>query len=146
MSKPKAQQRVDEAATNLPTSSVGGTSAPVSTPGAPTSLAWIVGGSTNAPTIGVPEPAEGYATSTANLAHRYLAGKVPLQVGTVMQLLPLLWFCATIWFFVQDNGAGTLSGWSGLRWTLVKSGILFSVALFAGVVHALVRWMLGRRD
>jgi hypothetical protein len=134
--KPRVKFR-QQAATNLP-APVNAVTVGLAASERPTSFSWADEQTTNAPRIGEPEPSEGYAGSTPELAHRFLAGKVPLRIGTIWLVITIAWFVAIAWLFQQDNAAGKIDGWPGIRWFLAKSLVVTGFALVAGVVGAVV--------
>lgn len=133
MSKRKRQRRTAEAASSLPVAIANHTVAPGQQYDAPTSVDWNNKGSTNAPVIGEPEPAEGFAETPAGLAHRFLVGRVPLQYALVAVALPIACLATILWMLIQDNGSGLLKDWVGVKWWLVKSGIVVVVTTVAAV-------------
>ena len=72
------------------------------------------------------ESGESYATSGAALLDKYLLSRQPL--------LLIIGFIAIGWIFIQDNGAGKLTDWKGVIWTLQKSGILILLVIVVFVI------------
>jgi hypothetical protein len=61
------------------------------------------------------------AVSTpAGLLHSVLVGGVRLTRPVVGLALAIAWVLFAAWVFLQDNGAGKIQTWEGLRWFSVK--------------------------
>lgn len=109
------------------------------------SPSWI-SESTNAPLIGESERTEGYAATSAELAHRFVEGNVFIRPSSLAILLPILWFCAIGWVFVQDNNAGKLQDWQGIKWFCAKGGLVTVAALLAGAVIGIGTYISPRQS
>lgn len=84
--------------------------------------------STTAPKIGEQEDERGkYAESYAALLDKYALSKLPLS--------KILIFIILGWVIIQDNGAGKLSDWQGMLWTLKKLGVFLAVLCSLSVGH-----------
>lgn len=90
-----------------------------------TSAAWLSVDSTSAPLLGEEsEEPETYAKSNAALIDKYFLSKqaIPLPFLIILLLISFL--------FIQDNGAGNLTRWEGIFWTIQKSGVLIGMFIF----------------
>jgi len=141
--KPKIPPLQGQAASNLPVRWVDSTSEPAP-PDTPTTATWGSRQSTNAPQIGEPDTAEGYSASAPELAHRFLSGKLKLRLAPIGLLIPVGWLAVVAWMFQQDNAAGLLQTWSGMKWFLLKSLLLGVACLTAGAVLLCLRWLASR--
>ena len=93
--------------------------------------------------MGEEETEEPYASGYPELVEKLLHEKIPLRGRTVFLLLVLGWFVFISWLFVQDNQAGVLKDWAGLRWFAAKAvlytGMVAVVALILGIVMRLTK-------
>jgi hypothetical protein len=53
-------------------------------------------------------------------------------------LIAVGWFAAIAWLFQQDNAAGSLQDWAGIRWFFAKSLVLTGAGMVAAVVAAVI--------
>ncbi len=123
--KPKIQSQIEQASSEgaiHPNATLG----PDSSLNQPSTVYWIEGDSTNAPEIGKEsESKESYAQSQWALVDKHVFGKKILPFTLVVILIG--------WILIQDNGAGKLTNWSGMFWTVQKCGViigLFLIILF----------------
>ena len=81
--------------------------------------------STNAPEIGEESGEQiQYAESYSALIDKYLLSNY------AKYLIPFAFiFFVISYIFIQDNGAGKLTNWQGIWWTIQKSGILLFIFL-----------------
>lgn len=83
-----------------------------------TSRQWLSEDATSSPKIGEKtEESAPYAESHAALIDKYLLSRH--SIAFVLAL------CIIGYMFIQDNGAGKLTNWHELWWTIKKSGIVF---------------------
>lgn len=101
---------------------------------------------TTAPVIGAADKEDTYAGSVPELIHRFFGGKLRIGFRPVVVSLPIVWLAAVIWIFAQDNGAGRLGNWQGLRWLGVKAALIGGAALAALLATGLVNWLSARQD
>jgi len=89
--------------------------------------------STNAPTIGEDvEDSEAYASSSAALLDKYVLSRLGKEV------IPFILVVGIIGYIViQDNGAGRISNFEQLIWTVKKCGIVLLLLLCPLVIRAL---------
>lgn len=112
-----------------------------------TTGSWIVGDATNAPEIGEPEPAEGYASTTPELVDKILHGRRPLGLPIVISILVLAWFGFLSWLFLQDNSGGKLDSVAGLKVFGIKAGAYTALAIVVGIaIVGIGSWHNKRRE
>ena len=83
-----------------------------------------------------------YASSTPQLADKYLQGKARISSDTTALILVLLWLGLLSWIFQQDNGMGKLDSPEGIRSFIWKSALYTSYVILAGALLALTRRLL----
>ena len=87
-----------------------------------TSGQWLSEDPTSSPKIGEEtEELTPYAESHAALIDKYVLSRHSIPF--------VLALCIIGYMFIQDNGAGKLTNWNELFWTIQKSGILLSLFL-----------------
>lgn len=102
-----------------------------------TSSQWLSRDSTNAPKIGEPtKEQEPFAESHAALIDKYVLSRHSIYFILVMGIIGYV--------FVQDNGAGKLTSWQGIWWTIQKSGILLGLLFFILLCQYLYNKFSGR--
>lgn len=96
---------------------------------------------TNAPLVGE-EATEGpYASGYPELVEKLLGEKIPLRGRTVFLVLVLGWFGFISWLFIQDNQAGALKDWAGLKWFGAKAGLYTGVVTVVAVIVRIILWL-----
>jgi len=103
----------------------------------PTSAQWLPGDSTSAPKIAEEsDEEEQYAQSYPALIEKYILSR---------HFIPFLLAIVLIGYvFIQDNAAGNLRNWSGIWWTIQKSGILLALLLVVLLCQFLYKKIFGR--
>jgi hypothetical protein len=96
---------------------------------------WLSKDSTNAPEIGEKseehEEHGDYAGSHAALIDKYILSRHSIPF--------ILAFIVIGYVFIQDNGAGKLTTWTGILWTIEKSGILLGLLLFILICQSIYK-------
>lgn len=110
-----------------------GTSAPTlaSTSSPETAMSSLIlkGDSTSAPRLGERDNEEvEYASSYPALLDKYAFSKWPFSKIVVLVILG--------WIVIQDNGAGKLTNWQGVLWTLQKLGVFLGLFLLVSLGHS----------
>lgn len=84
---------------------------------------------TQAPPIGEKsEEQDKIAESIPALIDKYVLSKYPFFIPAILAFFLIASVISYI--FIQDNGAGKLSDYSGILWTIQKSGIILSLLIF----------------
>jgi len=115
----------DEEASSSPPLHPNATLTPDASLKSPTSDQLLSRDFTNAPEIGEEsEEQTQYAESYSALIDKYLLSNY------AKYLIPCTFiFFIISYIFIQDNGAGKLTNWQGIWWTIQKSGILLLIFL-----------------
>lgn len=79
---------------------------------------------TSVPSVEDTPPSEPVADSAAGVVEKLLAGRLSMTPSTLGTVGVLVWVVVIGWMFLQDNGAGRLSGWEGVQWFLVKASLV----------------------
>jgi hypothetical protein len=105
---------------------------------------WADSEPTRAPRIGEPEPTEGYAATTPELAHRIISGKILVSPSSLLIMLPVILLIVVAWLGIQDNAAGKLQNREGFEWLGIKAAVVAAATLVVALILVLVEWL--RRD
>ena len=109
------------------------TSGPEASTELPSTERWLPQDSTSAPSIGEEsESSEPFAQSQWALIDKYIIQKKLIPFPLIIIIL----VCG--WIIIQDNGAGKLSDWKSIWWTIQKC---FAVVIIITVIP-LVLWLL----
>ena len=99
---------------------------------------WFSTDATNAPKLGEEDQNEKiYVESYAGLLDKHIFSKGE----------SVLFFIAIFvigYVFIQDNGAGELKNWSGLLWTLKKTGLIFACFIGAQILQKIYKYCISK--
>ena len=94
---------------------------------------YITKDSTNAPEIGEnSEISEPYAQTQAALFDKYVFSPKIIPFAIVMVFIG--------WIFVQDNGAGKLTNWKDVFWTIQKCGVVIGIY----IIITPIQWLINK--
>lgn len=126
----KIQGQGQEISSSEPTYFPNITSGPDSSLDTPSSGFWVEQDSTSAPEIGKSqEEEETLAGSQWALIDKHIFGKKTLPFAVIAIVLG--------WIIIQDNGAGELTDWNSIFWTIQKCGIIIALYL----IVSLLQWI-----
>lgn len=101
---------------------------------------------TDAPIPGRPDSGEPLASGSAALIDKFLQNRLRPEPRSLTLLLVLGWFLFISWLFVQDNKAGQLDDFAGIKWFGAKAGLYTILAILSAALIALVARFWKQRD
>ena len=128
----KIVQTTTEETTSTPAIHPNATLTPEASLEKETGFQWLSGDSTNAPEIGEEtEGKESYAETPTGLIDKYLLSGRSIPFLIALGIIGYM--------FIQDNSSGRLDSWTGILWTVQKSGILVGLYLIVIALEFIYR-------
>lgn len=86
------------------------------------------------------ETREPVSESVAGIVEKIITGRLQPPPSALATGGLLGWIVIIAWMVIQDNGAGRLSSPEGLKWFLVKAGIITGILLLVVGVPCGIMW------